>query len=270
MKSVIFKTITLAALIAALTVVSFAQLSNGHTALPGAVFAGETLKYDGKLNKILRGLSIAELTFTASTAGSEANQLVIKTEAVSKGTLLKLFRYSFLQQYQSTIDLAGFKVLRTTKHDVQKERVRDGEAVFDQKEKRVTYVETDPKDVNRPPRRIASEIGDSVQDMISGIYLLRLSQLVVGKRFDVSVSDSGLVYTVPVVVAAREQQKTVLGNVWCFRLEPQIFGPKRLIERDGKMEIWMTEDARRIPVRARINTEYGTIDVKLKSVTKPS
>lgn len=264
MKSVIYKILTFAVLTVALTLASFAQSS-----MPGSGFVGETLKYDGKLNKILRGLSIAELTFTAS-AGPEANQLLIKTEAVSKGTLLKLFRYSFLQQYGSTVDLAGFKVLRTTKHDVQKDRVRDGEAIFDRKDKRVTYVETDPKDANRPPRRIASEIADSVQDMISGIYLLRLSQLTVGKRFDVSVSDSGLVYTVPIVVAAREQQQTVLGKVWCFRLEPEIFGPKRLIERDGKMEIWMTDDARRIPVRARINTEYGTIDVKLKSVTKPS
>src|SRR5580765_1812477 len=140
MKSVISKTITLAALFLALTLASFAQSS-----MPGSIFAGETLKYDGKLNKILRGLSIAELAFTAS-AGPGANQLLIKTEAVSKGTLLKLFRYSFLQQYESTIDLTTFRILKTTKHDVQKDRVRDSEALFDYKEKRVTYVETDPKD----------------------------------------------------------------------------------------------------------------------------
>jgi hypothetical protein len=82
------------------------------------------------------------------------------------------------------------------------------------------------------------------------------------------VSDSGLVYNVPIVVTAREQQKTVLGNVWCFRIEPQIFGANHLIEQKGKMVIWMTDDARRIPVRAQIDTEFGKIEVKLKSYIK--
>src|SRR5258708_25516423 len=128
MKSVISKTIILAAMIAAFAFVNFAQSITGHTVRPGLMFAEETLKYDGKLNKIFRGLSIAELTFTAS-AGPGTNQLLIKTEAISKGTLLKLFRYSFLQQYQSTVDLTGFTILKTTKHDVQKERVRDSKAL---------------------------------------------------------------------------------------------------------------------------------------------
>lgn len=267
MKSMIFRSMVLAALIAAFALVNFAQPTMGQTAMPGTMFTGETLKYDGKLNKILRGLSIAELTFTAS-AGPAANQLLVKTEAVSKGTLLKLFRYSFLQQYESTIDLTTFRILKTTKHDVQKERVRDSEALFDYKEKRVTYVETDPKDRNRPPRRIASEIGSTVQDMISAIYSLRLQPLAIGKRFEFSVSDSGLVYSVPVVVTAREEQKTVLGKILCFRVEPQIFGPKSLIEQKGKMVIWITDDARRIPVRAQIDTGYGKIEVKLKSAIK--
>jgi len=77
-----------------------------------------------------------------------------------------------------------------------------------------------------------------------------------------------LVYNVPVVVTAREEQKTVLGKILCFRVEPQIFGPKSLIEQKGKMVIWITDDARRIPVRAQIDTGYGKIEVKLKSAIK--
>jgi hypothetical protein len=121
----------------------------------------------------------------------------------------------------------------------------------------------------RPPRRIASEIGDQLYDMISAIYAVRLMPLAVGQRVELNVSDSGLIYKVPFSVTAREVQKTILGKVACFRVEPDIFGPGRLIERKGKMIIWMTADERHIPVRAQLNTEFGKVDVKLKSYTKP-
>lgn len=256
-----------ALLVVALT--AFAALSTAaQQAPPGRMFAGEKLKYEGRIQKLTRGWSIAELTFEATSAAN-SNELVIKSEAVSKGTLLKLFRYSFLQQYGSTVDLAKFRILKTTKHDVQKQRVRDSEALFNYRDKRVTFVETDPKDPMRAPRRIASEIGDEMYDMISAIYAVRLLPLAVGKRFEFSVSDSGLVYKVPFNITARELQNTVNGKVFCFRVEPQIFGPGRLIDQKGKMVIWMTDDARHLPVRAKVDTSYGTVDIKLKSAVLP-
>jgi hypothetical protein len=63
-------------------------------------------------------------------------------------------------------------------------------------------------------------------------------------------------------------QKTVLGRVMCFIVEPDIFGPKRLIEQKGSITIWMTADARHVPVRAVVRSEYGKIDIKLKAYTK--
>jgi hypothetical protein len=246
--------------------------SNGGVVPNGAVVKklttpfvdGETLTYEGKISKIIRGIAIADLTITLAKAPNSGDFLV-KAEAKSKGTLLKLFRFSFLQEMQTSIDSENFRVMRTVKHDVQKERVRNSEALFDYGERRVTYVETDPNEPMRPPRRIASEIDDMSHDLISGLYSLRLMPLAVGKSFRMSVSDSGLVYDIPVRVTAREQQKTVLGKQWCFRIEPEVFGPNRLIEREGSMTIWITEDARRLPVRSVVNSPYGKIDIRLKA-----
>jgi len=166
---------------------------------------------------------------------------------------------------QTSIDSDNFRAMRTVKHDVQKERVRDSEALFDYRQRRVTYIETDPREPMRPPRRIASEIDDVSHDLISGIYSLRLMPLTVGKTFRMSVSDSGLVYDIPVRITGREQQKTILGKLWCFRIEPEIFGPNRLIEREGGMTIWITDDARRLPIRSIVNSPYGRIDIRLKA-----
>jgi hypothetical protein len=230
----------------------------------GRIFDGEILKFEGNISKVWRSFSVAELTFN-STFDTAKNQLVIKSQAVSKGTLIKLFRYSFLQQYESTIDGPTFDILRTTKHDVQKERVRDSEAIFDYNDKRVRFVETDPKDTTRPPRRIASEIASPMYDIISAIYGVRMAPLSVGQRLQFAVSDTGLVYKVPFVVTAREQKKTIFGKVWCFRVEPEIFGKDRLIEKEGSMVIWYVDDERRTPVRSEVRTEYGNFTIKLKS-----
>jgi hypothetical protein len=239
--------------------------SNGSVAKRDTPFVdGETLTYEGKLSKIIQGIAVADLTLTLSKT-PDGEDFLVKAEARSKGTLLKLFRFSFLQELHSSIDSENFRVIRTVKHDVQKERVRNSEAIFDYSERRVTYVETDPNEPMRPPRRIASSINDASHDLISGIYSLRLMPLAVGKTFRMSVSDSGLVYDIPIRVTAREQQKTIYGKQWCFRIEPEVFGRNRLIEREGSMTIWITDDARRIPVRSVVNTPYGKVDIRLKT-----
>ena len=226
---------------------------------------GETLTYEGKVSKIIQGIAVADLEFTVDRI--EGNDFLIKAEAKSKGTLLKLFRYSFLQRFESTIDDRNFRVLKTVKHDVQKERVRDSEALFDYSDKRVTWTETDPSEPMKPPRRIASEIEGTTHDLISSIYSLRMLPLAVGKTFNLKVSDSGLVYDVPVKVTGREMQKTEIGRVMCFRVEPQVFGQGRLVEGKGTMIIWITDDTRRLPVRSRLNASIGKIDIKLQSVS---
>ena len=235
-----------------------------HSArVPTPFVVGETLTYEGKVSRIIKGIAVADLTFTLLHAPN-GEDYIVKAEAKSKGTLLKLFRYSFLQQIYSTINDNEFRAIKTVKHDVQKDRVRDSEAKFDYQERTVTYIETDPGEPMRPPRKIASQLNGSTHDLISGLYGLRLLPLAVGKTFETSVSDSGLVYSIPVKVTARERQKTIFGQVWCFRIEPDIFGPGRLVEREGSMIIWITDDARRIPVRSQINSEIGRVEIKLK------
>ncbi len=244
--------------------------TNGNSSAKNTPFTvGEILTYEGKVSKIIQGIAVADLTFTFTNAPN-SNDYLIKTEAKSKGSLLKIFRYSFLQQYESTVGNENFRVLRTVKHDEQKERVRDSEAVFDYNAKQVTFVETNPKEPMRAPRKIASEVQTDVHDMVSGIYALRMMPLAVGKVFELTVSDSGLVYKVPIRVTRREIQKTVLGKVLCFRVEPEVFGINRLIEQEGSMIIWITDDARRIPVRSQIKTDIGKIEVKLKQTNYKS
>ena len=231
---------------------------------------GETLVYEGKINRLPFpfAVDIATLNFTVvkpESNPSQTNRIFLKAEAISKGSLLKLFRLSFLQRAESTVDANNFRALHTLRRDEQNKRIRDGEAKFDYAAKKVVYREVDPTNPASPPRMITSRLEAPAQDLLSAIYFLRRQTFAVGKSFEIPVSDSGVVYRVPVKVTARERLKTVLGKVWAWRVEPEVFGEKRMIQDEGKMVIWLTDDLRRLPVRSLIQTSFGKIEVKLRS-----
>ncbi|MFN6962650.1 MAG: DUF3108 domain-containing protein [Pyrinomonadaceae bacterium] len=253
-------------LILALAAAAYTQ-SPAKAAAPKPFKPGETLTYEGKLSKIIVS-SVAELTMKVESGSPEPDSgYLIKASARSKGTLLSLFRYSFLYEFASDVDGSNFRIERTVRKTTEKDRVRSGEARFNYGERLVTYLETDPNEPMRPPRKIASAIGEQTLDVVSGVYALRLLPLEIGKKFVLTVSDSGLVYEVPIAVTGRELQKTILGRVWCYRVEPDVFGPNRMIENEGKMTIWITDDARRVPVRSVINASIGKIEIRLRAAS---
>jgi hypothetical protein len=264
---------------------AFAPLKEGaraavDTRTPLPFEPAEELVYEGEFSRaLLRGLNVAELRFTAEriasprpaattkTTGEAApSRLLFKGEAVSKGLLQKLFGFNFRQHIESTVEPDSFAVLQTTKLDQQGSRLRTSEAVFDRREGKVVWTERDPKNPAREPRVVTSQLQGSVHDIMSAIYFLRTQALTPGKNFELAVSDSGKVYAVPVRVIERKRFKTVLGKVQTVRVDPEIFGEGRPLAGRGSMSIWFTDDARHIPVRAHINNEIGTIDIKLKSI----
>ena len=150
--------------------------------------------------------------------------------------------------------------------DEQGKRARVSESIYG--DGKVTWVERDPNDPSRPPREAVATFAGQVQDVLSAIYYLRTQTLEVGKSFEVTISDSGVVYQVPVQVIEKKRKKTVLGRVDAFLVEPEVFGPDRMITGEGKFSIWITNDNRRIPVSARINMKYGTFDITLRKVIR--
>ncbi|HEX8501320.1 MAG TPA: DUF3108 domain-containing protein, partial [Pyrinomonadaceae bacterium] len=86
--------------------------------------------------------------------------------------------------------------------------------------------------------------------------------------FNIAISDSGRVYQVPAtVVVEKKKMKSVLGKVSVVRIDVDLFGPGRPVEDGkGKMSIWVTNDERRVPVKARLSHDMGQLDITLKSI----
>lgn len=253
--------------------------AQGSTPVPALLEKTEELVYEGKLSRsLLRSISIAEIRFTAqrtpptalvksdSSETATTPLLVFRGEAQSKGLLIKLFKINFHQKIESTVEPDSFSVIQTSKVDDQNNRHRVSETVFDKKTGKLTWTEREPGNDARPPRVVTSDFNTPIQDIASVFYYIRTQPLEVGRSFEINVTDSGRVYRLPVKVVEKTLMKTVLGKVQVVRVDPELFGEGRLVESKGSMSIWFTADALHIPVRAKVGTELGTLEVKLKSI----
>ena len=207
-----------------------------------------------------------------SDTTSKPYALTLTADVSSKGFLPRLFNLKFRERVESTVEPVSFTVQRTTILDEQGKRVRTTESTFDRTKGKMTWTSRDPNNPSAEPRHAITDFtGGQLQDVLSAIYFIRTQPLEVGKTFEVFVGDGGRVYKIPVKVVERKRMKTILGRVNVLRVNPELFGPERLIEDEkGEFTIWYTDDAQHVPVGGRVKTDYGTFDIRLKQIVKPA
>ena len=241
----------------------------------------EQLTYEGEFSKLLlRGINIAEFKFTverakavetgtaAAGAAAPPANLIFKGDVVARGWFRKLFGIDFRYNTESVVEPTSFLILNNSTRDEQGKRLRTSEAVFDRTHNLLTWTQRNPHDPQSQPRVVTTPLQNASHDLISAIYFLRTQTLEPGRKLELTISDSGAVYRIPVRVGARKRMKTVVGRVQAVRVDIEIFGAERLVDRKGEMTLWITDDSRRLPVRARVNTDIGTLDINLKKVSR--
>jgi hypothetical protein len=105
-----------------------------------------------------------------------------------------------------------------------------------------------------------------IQDILSAFYYVRTLELEEGRSFGVMTHSSRKNYSLDVVVHGRERVEVPAGVFDCFVVEPRIIG-EGLFQHEGKLTIWLTADARRMPVLMKTKVKVGSIDASLKEFT---
>jgi len=239
----------------------------------------EELIYVGEFSRLLlKKVDVADFRFTATReprsqsdgAGTQpatgTYTLKLVGDISSRGFFSRLFNLHFHERMESLVEPVAFTVQNTKRLDEQGKRRRESETVFDQAHGKLVWVERDPNNAAAGARSLTTTFTGQVYDILSAIYFLRTQPLEVGKSFEVSLSDSGHVYRVPVKVVEKKRMKTVLGRVDVVRLDPDLQGPDGMIKDAGELSIWLTADNKRIPVAARLKTEYGMFDITLRKI----
>ena len=275
----IFKSITFATLLVTMAIFmrlshSVAQQGISQTA-PPRFERGEELHFEAEFSRaLLRKLDVADLKFRATrtplattTAESQPYALTFSADVSSKGFFARLFNLKFRERVESIVEPISFTVQKTTILDEQGKRVRTTESTFDASKGRMIWTSRDPNNPSAEPRHAIAEFSGQLQDVLSAIYFIRTQPLEVGKGFEVHIGDGGKIYTIPVRVVEKKRMKTILGRVDVLRVNAELFGPERLIDKEkGEFSIFVTDDARHVPVGGRVKTDYGTFDIKLKRI----
>jgi hypothetical protein len=241
------------------------------TVLPFA--HGEQLVYLAEFNRaLLRGINVAEFKFNAEAgplpdeSRNRSSVIRLSGDVASKGLFLKLVGFRFHQHVDSIADVNPFTVLRTKKLYEQNDRSWTSEAIFDHQSHKVSWTMY-AANQTQGGQTTSVEFLEPVQDVLTVIYFVRTMPLEVGKTFDVPLSDAGRFYRFSIAVRERKRIRTVLGRVDAVRVEPALFGEDGLLRRRGTLSIWITDDARRLPVKAQLKVDMGTFDINLKKVS---
>jgi hypothetical protein len=106
-------------------------------------------------------------------------------------------------------------------------------------------------------------ISSGVQDVLSAFFYVRNLDLEVGKVFHVPAHSSRRTYDLKVIIHGKEKVEVEAGTWNCYVVEPVIEGDG-LFKHEGKLTLYITDDAHRIPVLIKTKVPVGSIDVELK------
>jgi len=229
---------------------------------------GETLFYEIGFSKFIFSGTIGELRMSVSKSAGvgKSDLLEIKADVISKGFFPKLFGIKIKDQFNSVVSSADLG-LRTSTKTLEEGKVRrEQKSVIDREAGRVTFTDRDLADQKAEPKVKQAASPAWIQDMLSACYFVRTQKLKEGDAVPIQISDGGEVYNIEVVADKREEIKVDAGKFKAIKLNAKIFDG-RYIKRSGEMFLWMSDDARRLPVRAKIKTSGATVTIDLKKVS---
>lgn len=217
---------------------------------------GQTLHYGVEWRLIRAG--IARYTAAQTPAGLYQGDLHLE----SVGLVSKLHRVNDDYRANWGKDFCGTEVVFRSEEGKRK---RDTRITFDGKSK-ASYLERDlvknnivlAKDLETPA---------CVHDYIAGLAKLRTLKMEPGQSTTVPLTDGKKFAAVKVDAQEREQVKTPAGSFTAVRHEIYMFNGT-ILNRKARMHVWISEDARRLPVKlqVRLSVLVGTITLELEKI----
>ena len=239
-------------------------LSNAHVGAQGdgisleAVPSIETLHYGIEWRLITAGTAQLQIV---PVRDSSRRQWEAKVHLESAGLVSKLYKlddnYAVMLENQFCATSSSMDAFEGKKHHATK-------ITYDGARGRATYVERDLLK-NTIFATKETEIPGCVSDVIGGLYKLRTMHVEPGQSVVIPTSNGKKTASVRIEAQEREQIKTTLGSFKTIRYEAFLFNGV-IYSKKASMFVWLTDDARHLPVRirARMSFPIGSITLDLE------
>jgi len=217
----------------------------------------ETLTYSIEWRLFTAGK--AKLEFASTPAPKPGAEIKLHLESV--GFVSKLFKVD--DDYMSTLG-AGLCAQTSYLTAHEGNRQRETRITFDGEARKASYLERD-RVKNNVILQIETDIPTCVHDVAGGLYQIRTLNLEPGQSAQVPVSDGKKSVMAKVEALQREDVKTTAGTFKTVNYEIYLFNGV-LYKRPARLNIWLTDDRRKLPVQIRVRMQFtiGTINLQLE------
>ena len=232
----------------------------GQAALgaPVALAARETLSYRVEWRLIRAGA--ATLSWEAAPEGTP-HQWQASLRLESTGLVSRLYKVE--DHYVAQLD-SGLCAVSSLLKAHEGGRRRETSVTFDGGSRKASYLERDVVK-NNVVRSVEIDIPPCVHDVVGGLFVLRKMRLEPGEQAQIPISDGKKSVSARIEAQARETVTTPTGTHKTIRYEAFLFN-NVLYKRPGHLYVWLTDDARRLPVQIRVRLQFhiGTLTFQLE------
>jgi hypothetical protein len=135
-------------------------------------------------------------------------------------------------------------------------RIRDREIRFQPQETKALFIDHNNGD------QVTVPLEAMTFDIYASFYHVRHQPLKPGATFYVNVLDGKKLHRIEIRVLRRERVKVPAGEFDTLVIEPMV-APEGVFEGKRGVRIWLTDDERRIPVKAQTKVRVGSVTAVL-------
>ena len=212
------------------------------------------------------------LVYEVSWGVFRAGYVVLTTEPdLSNGTLrlgAKALSNNFVSAFYrmrdyviSTVDEKGMYPLIFEQHLREGKKYKaDGWILYDHLKGKVHVQEKKFRTLDTPP---------FVHDYISVLYYARTLSYTPGDTFTLNLFIHSKVHPIFFKCKGRKPVQVDCGTFNCIGLEPTLMGEGRAFNKKDKMEVWLTDDDKRVPIFIKSKIKVGSVVAKLVWKSNP-
>ncbi len=217
---------------------------------------GETLTYEVSWSKIITaGTAVMQVREEPLPDGSEGIALLLSGHTT--GLVDKLFPVR--DQVRSVFDPRIMQSLSYSIAESYGKKRRYRTLVFDHGRKTVVFTMND-----EPPETL--DVPAGIQDALSSLYYLRIQKdFTIGKPIVIDVHDSGKNWSIEVHTLGREKVKTPAGEFSAIKVRTRPLS-EGVFQGKGEAFLWLTDDARKVPVLMKSTIKVGSFVFTLKDM----
>ena len=217
---------------------------------------GETLDYDVSwANFLTAGTATLKVQEKKPAYGSRA--YYIYAEGLPVSWIARL--YPVYYKADTLLDVYTLLPQRGSIYSDERGQRQTQITLFDRGAGSVVYEVQPAKEA-----KLRMAVPPRTQDALSAVYAIRAAPLLEGARQTMSVFDRGTLHVVRVTVGAKERVATGAGVFRAWRIAPVVTDSEGHPGYSG-LVIWISDDARRLPVKLEAELTVGRFVLLLRS-----